>query len=71
MAKTEHRTSHPLEGNYIDSKGELRVLLVKGQLTQSRNPKPFRSRMFEDTTEQSLKDRIKSKELKRYESNKA
>lgn len=65
MAKTEHKTSHHLEGNYIDSEGELRVLLVKGQLTQSRNPKPFTSRMFEDVTEQSLKDRIKLGQLKK------
>jgi len=67
MAKQiEHKTlSHPLEGNYVDSEGELRVILVKGQLTQSRTPKPFRSRFLDDTTEQSLKDRIKSKELKR------
>jgi len=67
MAKQiENKTlSHPLEGNYVDSEGELRVLLVKGQLTQSRKPKQFKSRTFEDTTEQSLKERIKSGELKR------
>ena len=59
------KISHPLEGNYVDSKGELKVLLVKGQLTQSRTPKQFRSRLFEDTNEQSLKERIKSGELKR------
>ena len=66
MAKQiENKTLSPLEGNYVDKEGELRVILVKGQLTQSRTPKQFRSRLFEDTTEQSLKDRIKSGELKR------
>ena len=40
-------------------------MLVKGQLTQSRTPKQFRSRVFDDTTGQSLKERIKSGELKR------
>ena len=59
------KLSHPLEGNYVDSEGELRVILVKGQLTQSRTPKQFRSRFFDDTNEQSLKERIKSGELKR------
>ncbi len=67
MAKQiEHKMlSHHLEGDYIDSEGELRIILVKGQLTQSRTPKQFRSRVFDDTNEQILKERIKSGELKR------
>lgn len=65
MAKTEHRASHPLEGNYIDSEGELRVLLVKGQLTQSRNPKPFSNRLFIETTEKELNDLLKAGKIKR------
>ncbi len=63
--KIEHKISHHLEGNYVDSSGELKVMLVKGQLTKSRNPKPFRSRIFDDTTEQELNDLLKSDKIKR------